>query len=196
MKGLTDRALTDMRATSSHVLRTSSILQAMKGTQQVTVQSMYSAFNDKLRSYLNQIEKNNIFETIFEEDVNNARYPSGAVYRVVRLVLTATDLPNLEKMGKSDPYFKIYGYNGERRGEQEELLYTSEVVSSRVDFVEWKPAFFGIPKSHRAGIFKVFIFDKEMFGKDQLIAGPVDVHLVLIYLFGREQNEFVCLFFF
>ena len=181
MKSLTDRALKDMRGTSAHVLRTSSILQTMKGTKQVTVQSMYSALEDKLKqakipqfSFANFFAENSLLQSNFQtiKGVSyNAQYPSDAVYRVVKLILTATDLPNLEKMGKSDPYFKIYGY----RGEKEEILYTSEVVGSCVDFVEWKPAIFGVPKSLKSGVFKVYIFDKEMFGKDQLIAGPVDI---------------------
>lgn len=56
-----------------------------------------------------------------------------------------------------------------------EHLYTSEVVSSCVDFVRWKSGFFGIPSNVLFEKFRIYIYDKEMFGRDRLIVGPVDI---------------------
>lgn len=90
------------------------------------------------------------------------------------------------KHSQSNPYFKVYGVE---KGVNEllyttprshTLLYTSEVVRGCVNSVEWKPAVFGVPKGYNLKKFKVEIFDKEVIGKDLLLAGPVNVQ----YFFG------------
>ena len=117
-------------------------------------------------------------------------YPSDATYKVVKLVLTATDLQNLDRIGQSDPYFKIYGYNT-IGNDCTELLYTSEVVRSCVHFVEWKPAIFGVPKGWNFKKFKIFIFDKEVIGKDLLLAGPVDIPTKESSTYLEIENSFI-----
>ena len=66
------------------------------------------------------------------------------IYPVVRLSLTAVDLPNLETVGISDPFYEVWGYD--LLG-ADTLLYTSEVVPNEVEFVKWKPAVFAVSKS-------------------------------------------------
>lgn len=105
---------------------------------------------------------------------SGASVPSISTYQAVKLVLTATDLPNLETFGMSDPYFKVYGYS--LTGEHQ-LLYTSEVVAGTVEFVKWKEAIFGISKSTIFSKFKVIVFDKEFMGTDRILAGPVDISI-------------------
>ena len=99
--------------------------------------------------------------------------PNEVTHRVVKLRLTATELQNPDEHKHRDPYFKAYSVeNGVR-----ELLYTSEVVRSCVNVVEWKPAVFGVPKGYSLKNFDVEIFDKEAMGEDFLLAGPVNVPL-------------------
>ena len=124
-----------------------------------------------LRKKMNRLNSVDSFYKTCTCVVKNQINPSDAMYRVVNLELSATDLPNLKKVGKSDPYYKVFGYalHGP------EILYTSEFVNNE-EFIEWKPAFFGVPRHWNLKIFKVFIFDKSLTGKDVLIAGPVDIH--------------------
>ena len=72
-----------------------------------------------------------------------------------------------------------------------ELLYTSEVVRSCVHFVEWKPAVFGVPKGCNLKKFKIEIFDKEVIGKDLLLAGPVNVPSKEGSTFLEIENSFI-----
>ena len=96
------------------------------------------------------------------------------IYPVVRLSLTAVDLPNLETVGISDPFYEVWGYD--LLG-VDTLLYTSEVVPNKVEFVKWKPAVFAVSKSTIFNKFKIVIYDKEMFQKDRVLAGPIDVSM-------------------
>ena len=84
------------------------------------------------------------------------------------------DLPNLETVGISDPFFKVWGYD---LFGAETLLYTSEVVPNKVEFVKWKPAIFAVSKSTIFNKFKFVIYDKEMFQNDRVLAGPVDISM-------------------
>lgn len=121
-------------------------------------------------------------------------YPSQSTFPVVKLTMTATDLPNLEAVGTSDPYFKLYGYtamNEEDGSQGLEHLYTSEVVSSCVDFVRWKPGYFGVPNSIMFEKFRIYIYDKEMFGRDRLIVGPVDIQPMQSTTYLGVDNAYV-----
>lgn len=99
---------------------------------------------------------------------------SESVYPAVKLVLTATDLPNLEFLGQSDPYYQIYGYSL-NRDEDCQLLYTSEVIANNVEFVKWKEAVFAISKKTIFSKFRIVILDKEVMQADRVLAGPIDL---------------------
>ena len=74
----------------------------------------------------------------------------------------------------------LYGYSevDEDGSQALEHLYTSEVVPSCVDFVRWKPGYFGMPTNLLDDRFRIYIYDKEVFGRDRLIVGPVDIEPV------------------
>ena len=100
--------------------------------------------------------------------IRRTSHPSNStsIYPVVRLIISAMDLPNLEMLGTSDPFFQIFGFD--LKGNCQ-LLYTSEVISGTVDYVRWKEAIFGLSKSTIFSKFRVSILDKEMIGEDRAL---------------------------
>ena len=117
----------------------------------------------------------NLLSNVFKVTFRKKKYANGgsiSPYPVIKLALTATDLPNLEMVGQSDPYYELYGYT--LTGECQ-LMYTSEVIQGNIEFVKWKEAIFAISKSTIFSKFRIVIYDKEVVGKDRLLVDPIEV---------------------
>ena len=79
---------------------------------------------------------------------------------LVKLRLKAADLPKMDVVGKSDPYYKVFV------GKSGKLLYRSETVDKCLN-PEWEEAIFELPKSYTVGEkLLIKIYDHDDIGRD------------------------------
>ena len=102
---------------------------------------------------------------------------------LVKLQLKATNLPKMDMVGKSDPYFKIFIIQKSK----EKLLYRSETIPKCLN-PEWEEAIFELPKSYIPGQkLLIRLFDQDDIGKDDYM-GEVWIPLPIRKSSYRDAN--------